>query len=113
MTDDELIKQLLCPMGSMQIADNGFSDRVMRQLPRRNVSKLSHLWTAICCTAAITLFILTRGWELIGYTLLMLINHLPTQQQLWLTALSAAVAGIVLLGEHIAVSRSELKWYSH
>lgn len=42
------------------IADNGFTERVMRQLPTRTM-RLSRWWTAICWAIGIALFFMVDG----------------------------------------------------
>ena len=49
-------------------ADNGFSRRVMRQLPNRS-NRLARLWTAGGFTLAAVLFVLMDGLQLIWDTL--------------------------------------------
>ena len=71
MTDNELLEQLFQPMKEMQLADDGFTDRVMKQLPQRDVWRLSRLWTVFCVVVAVMLFVLLRGWEIIAHGLLM------------------------------------------
>jgi hypothetical protein len=100
MTDNELLEQLFRPMKELQIADNGFTERVVSRLPQRDVRKLSHLWTAFCVVVAVALFVMVRGWEAVGYALLMWANNIgATQQQLLLFALSAGVAGLLVAAE--------------
>ena len=102
MTDNELLEQLFQPMKEMQVADNGFTERVMQQLPADNRAlKLSRLWTAFCVVVAVTLFVLMRGWELIGHALLMLLNNLPSTQHLLMLTVSVGVVGLLALTEFV------------
>ena len=86
MTDNELLEQLFQPMKEMQLADDGFTDRVMKQLPQRDVWRLSRLWTVFCVVVAVMLFVLLRGWEIIAHGLLMF-------------AVSVGIVGLLALGE--------------
>lgn len=47
-----------------EIADNGFSQRVMRRLPAPALAPgQSRLWRAVCLTAGLVFFFFTHGWE--------------------------------------------------
>ena len=102
MTDDELLEQLFQPMKEMQVADDGFTDRVMQQLPQRDVWRLSRLWTVFCIVVAVVLFVLMRGWEIVAYGLMMLVNTPPTSQQVLTFALSVGIVGLLALGETVS-----------
>ena len=73
----------------------------MQQVPDRRMLTLSRLWTVFCVAAAALLFILLRGWEMIAYSLLMLVNTPPTQQQLIMLAASAGVIGLLVFAEFV------------
>ena len=51
-----------------EIADNGFSRRVLRHLPDRS-RHLAQIWTAFCFTLALVLFVSLDGVQLILDTL--------------------------------------------
>ena len=57
--DDKLIEQFLAT-GRRDIADNGFTRRVMRRLPDRS-NRLAQIWTALCFTLAAVLFVALDG----------------------------------------------------
>lgn len=62
--DDLLIASFFEQYGQNTIADNGFSERVMSRLPRREVSekeRLNRLWTVLCAVAAAALFLCSGG----------------------------------------------------
>ena len=99
MTDNELLEQLFQPMKEMQLADDGFTDRVMKQLPQRDVWRLSRLWTVFCVVVAVVLFVLLRGWEIIAHGLLMFANTPPTSQQMLTFAVSVGIVGLLALSE--------------
>ena len=105
MTDNELLEQLFRPMKEMELQDNGFTDRVVQQLPRRDVRRLSRLWTAFCIVVAVTAFVLLRGWELIGYGLMMLANTPPTHQQLLTFVVSVGAVGLLAISEVVGRER--------
>jgi len=112
MTDNELLEKFFQPARQMDIADNGFTERVMQQIAIHDVrqkafdaSRLSRLWTAFCVIVAVTLFVLMRGWEPISYGLMMLINTPPTQQQMLTLFVSVVVVGLLVIGDIIGRER--------
>ncbi|MBR5657151.1 MAG: DUF5056 domain-containing protein [Prevotella sp.] len=64
LTDDELI-MMFFEDNRVELPDDGFSKRVMAQLPSRMV-KLSRLWTAACWVVGIVAFIVFKGWHQLG-----------------------------------------------
>jgi hypothetical protein len=76
MTDNELIEQLFREARQMEVADNGFTERVMQRIPNEKTQTLSRLWTVFCVMVALVLFVVLRGWEPIGYGLVVLLNNI-------------------------------------
>ena len=66
MTEDNehMLQQFFSEAAQEQIADNGFTERVMQQLPART-GLFTRLWTPFCITVFVVLFIVFRGWELL------------------------------------------------
>ncbi len=66
MTEDNehMLQQFFSEAAQEQIADNGFTERVMQQLPART-GWFTRLWTPFCITVFVVLFIVFRGWELL------------------------------------------------
>lgn len=65
--DDKLLRQFFAD-NRPEIADNGFSRRVMHQLPGRT-NRLYRLWTVFCFSLAAVLFVALDGFRLIWHTL--------------------------------------------
>ncbi len=105
MTDNQLLESFFQEARQATVPDNGFTERVMQQVPDRRMLTLSRLWTVFCVAAAALLFILLRGWEMIAYSLLMLVNTPPTQQQLIMLAASAGVIGLLVFAEFVGRER--------
>ncbi|MDO4163078.1 MAG: DUF5056 domain-containing protein [Bacteroides sp.] len=96
--DDKLIEQFLAA-GKQEIADNGFSRRVVQRLPRRE-SLLSRLWTGFCFALALVLFFVFDGWQAIQNTVYSVFENLVQQGQTDIAQTdpkSLIVAGIVLI----------------
>ena len=105
MTDNELLDRFFETARQMEIADDGFTERVMRRVPSRNTQTLSRLWTVFCVALGVLLFVLLRGWEVMAYGLLMLVNTPPTHQQLLMFAASAGVIGVLAIAELLGRER--------
>ena len=75
--DDKLIAAFF-EENRREIADNGFSKRVMHHLPDRT-SRLSHLWTVFCCLLGAGLFIWLDGIRMIWY----LLREMAARNALW------------------------------
>ncbi len=70
MTDDSerLLQQFFSEAARQQIADDGFTERVMQQLPVRKpaVSRnFLRLWTLACVAVYVVLFVVLDGWQLL------------------------------------------------
>ncbi len=63
--NEKLLQQFFSDAAQQTIADNGFTERVMSQLPPANVKCFTRIWTACCILIAATLFTLFHGWELL------------------------------------------------
>lgn len=85
--DDKLLTSFFAEH-RQEIADNGFSRRVLRHLPDRS-RHLAQIWTAFCFTLALVLFVSLDGVQLI----------LDTLRETFDTAdpKSLIIAGVVLL----------------
>lgn len=69
-SDLKLIDDFFAPYSNTEIADNGFSRRVMRRLPAPGAARLGRVWTAACVAAAIALFCLADGFAVLKGCLL-------------------------------------------
>jgi len=70
MTDKEnmMIEALFKQAAQQQIEDNGFTERVMKNLPDRKLDvarRLSQLWTLFCLVVAGVLFFVFGGWQVV------------------------------------------------
>lgn len=86
--DNRLIESLFEEASRQQIADNGFTDRVMAALPDNSVAKvrrLSRLWTWFCILTGCALFFLLDGWAVLKATLLAIFNTVLTSLSVLLT----------------------------
>ncbi|MDE6347118.1 MAG: DUF5056 domain-containing protein [Bacteroides sp.] len=93
--DDRLLTSFFAEH-RQEIADNGFSRRVMRRLPDRS-RHLAQLWSAFCFTLAIALFIAFDGVQLILGTLRETFDAAIQNGTSELDPKSLLIAGVVLL----------------
>ena len=71
--NDMMLKQFFEQAAKQQIEDNGFTERVMINLPEVNspvmvdskVRRLSQLWTLFCVVVALIAFWVFSGWDII------------------------------------------------
>ena len=63
--NEKLLQQFFSDAAQQTIADNGFTERVMSQLPPANVKRFTRIWTVCCILVAAVLFTLFHGWELL------------------------------------------------
>ena len=64
--NDIMLKQLFEQATQQQIKDNGFTERVMANLPERSgysVRTLSRLWTMFCLVIGVLIFWLASGYS--------------------------------------------------
>jgi len=71
MTDreDKALREFL-KKDSVVIPDNGFTERVMRQIPKQNNFRLvTAMWTILCVALCLTIFFACGGFSLFPQTL--------------------------------------------
>ena len=89
--DDKLLTSFFAEH-RQEIADNGFSRRVLRHLPDRS-RHLAQIWTAFCFTLALVLFVSLDGVQLMRETFDTAIRSGASE----LDPKSLIIAGVVLL----------------
>ena len=67
MTDNnQFLDDLFKQAALQQIEDNGFTERVMQNLPKTDtVRRLSRLWSLFCILVGVGLFFAFGGWQLL------------------------------------------------
>lgn len=99
MTDDNerLLQQFFSEPASRQIADDGFTERVMRRLPART-DRFVLIWNMVCVAAFATLFVAFRGWEMLAVQLESLLRAVTDQPlSVTLANMLAAVFGLLFV----------------
>ena len=57
--DDELLKQFFA-QHTFELADNGFTQQVMRKLPRQLVN-LNRIWVVFCCLLGVVFLLMSNA----------------------------------------------------
>ena len=70
MTDkyNIMLEEFFKQAAQQQIEDNGFTERVMMNLPETSaerVRRLSRLWTIFCGVVGVVLFFVLGGWQIV------------------------------------------------
>lgn len=92
--DEALLEQFFAAQ-RIDIADNGFSQRVMRRLPSRT-SRLNRLWTLLCVVLGLVFFFVVRGWQALADAVTIVLRTLPAQDVFQLTPLTIVISLVLL-----------------
>ena len=106
MTEDNerLLEQFFSEAARQQVADDGFSQRVMQALPERerpavSLRRFNRLWTLFCVTVFAVLFVVFHGWELLAVHFLTMLRTLLAQPfTVNLTMLASVLFGLLFVG---------------
>lgn len=94
--DNDKLLQDFFSENKQEIADNGFSHRVMHHLPDRR-NRLVHIWTNLMIVLGIVLFVLLGGLEATWRTLQDVFTHIILHEVATLDPKSIIIVSIVLL----------------
>ena len=100
MTDnnDLLLQRFFSEAAQQTIEDNGFTERVMQQLPVRK-SRFVFFWNMACIAVFLVLFIVFRGWELLAVQFEVMLRTMSTQTfSINLMMLFSVVFGLLFVG---------------
>ena len=113
--DNILLEQFFKEAAAQQLEDDGFTQRVMQQLPGRT-NWLSHLWTLFCVIVALGIFVLSQGWTTLASYAALFLTHvevfvrtLPTLFDLTAIDLLLSLAVLMVLSI-IALTRWAIRW---
>ena len=86
--DNVLIEDFFKQAAAQQIEDNGFTERVMMNLPESQVEKvhrLSLLWTVFCVVMSVVLFFIFGGWQALKASIMVAVQGVLTSLSVFLT----------------------------
>ena len=75
--NDSLLQQFFSEAVSQQIADNGFTERVMQRLPSR-MNWFVRIWNTVCIVLFAVLFVVFQGWDLLAVQLEVMLRTMST-----------------------------------
>lgn len=94
--DDRLLTLFFAEERQREIADDGFSRRVMRRLPLRH-NRLATLWSAFCFLTAAVLFVTLEAWKPLWNVFREVFTVQLPQAMAQVDTSSLVIAGLVLL----------------
>ena len=96
--NDSLLQQFFSEAASQQIADNGFTERVMQRLPSR-MNWFVRIWNTVCIVLFAVLFVVFRGWDLLAVQLEVLLRTMSTHSfSINLLMVFTIVFGLLFVG---------------
>lgn len=110
MEDNErLLQQFFSEMTSEPLADNGFTERVMRRLPMQK-SWFARLWTPFCIATFVVLFIAFRGWELLAVHFEVMLRTMAVQPfSINLLMVFSVLFGLLFVGAGEVISSETVR----
>ena len=117
MTEDNdiLLKQFFQKASQQQIADNGFTERVMRSLPQHSLLAarrrlLTSLWTAFCIVVFAILFVLFDGWDMLAVQLEVMVRTMAVQTiSVNLLMIATILFGLLFVGVGEVISSETVR----
>lgn len=107
--NDRLLQQFFREAAPREIADDGFTDRVMQRIVRHSAlspqpsalspKHLSRLWTVFCVLVFAVLFVWLRGWDALAVHFeVMLRTMVAEPMSINLSMLFTVVFGLLFVG---------------
>ena len=96
--NDSLLQQFFSEAVSQQIADNGFTERVMQRLPSR-MNWFVRIWNTVCIVLFAVLFVVFQGWDLLAVQLEVMLRTMSTHSfSINLLMVFTIVFGLLFVG---------------
>jgi len=96
--NERLLQELFREAADRQIADDGFTERVMQRLPLR-INWFTRLWNIFCITVFAVLFVVFRGWDMLAVHFEVMLRTLAAQSfSINLSMLFTVVFGLLFVG---------------
>ena len=96
--DERLLQQFFSEAANQKIEDNGFTDRVIRQLPERK-SRFVFLWNIACVAVFLVLFVVFRGWDLLAVHFEVMLRTLSSESfSINLLMMAVVLFGLLFVG---------------
>lgn len=96
--NEQLLRQFFSEAAQQQIADDGFSERVMHRLPSR-INWFNRLWTAFCILVFAVLFVVFDGMSQLAVQLEVMIRTMSTHDfSINLLMVFSVIFGLLFVG---------------
>ena len=96
--NDSLLQQFFSEAASQQIADDGFTERVMQRLPSR-MNWFVRIWNTVCIVLFAVLFVVFRGWDLLAVQLEVMLRTMSTHSfSINLMMIFTIIFGLLFVG---------------
>ena len=96
--NDSLLQQFFSEAASQQIADDGFTERVMQRLPSR-MNWFVRIWNTVCIALFAVLFVVFHGWDLLAVQFEVMLRTLGTHSfSINLLMMFTIVFGLLFVG---------------
>ena len=96
--NERLLQEVFRESADRQIADDGFTGRVMRRLPLR-INWFTRLWNIFCITVFAVLFVVFRGWDMLAVHFEVMLRTMAVQSfSINLSMLFTVVFGLLFVG---------------
>ena len=96
--NERLLQEFFREAADRQIADDGFTERVMQRLPLR-INWFTRLWNIFCITVFAVLFVVFRGWDMLAVHFEVMLRTLAAQSfSINLSMLFTVVFGLLFVG---------------
>ena len=111
--DEQLLRRFFDEAAGQPIADDGFTERVMQQLPAAPMAAGSSgrwfqvWWNAACVAVFVVLFVVFRGWELLAVHFEVMLRTLAAESfHVNIAVLASVLFGLLFVGVGETVSRA-------
>ena len=107
--NEKLLQQFFSDAARQQIADDGFTERVMSKIsqPSLSLQRFNRLWTWFCIAVFVVLFVVSRGWELLAVHFEVMLRTLFAESfSINPLMLATVLFGLLFVGVGEAVSRA-------
>ncbi len=112
--NEKLLQQFFSDAAHQQIADDGFTERVMQRIAATegqwsmaNIRRFNRLWTWFCIAVFVALFVMFRGWELLAVHFEVMVRTLFAESfSINPLMLFTVLFGLLFVGVGEAVSRA-------
>ena len=95
--EEQLVSQFLNEQ-TVEIPDNGFSQRVIHALPSNREKRLNRMWVTLCTLVGVAFFYFGHGWQaILGMLRGIFADVLTYDWSLWNNPVTISICAVFLL----------------